>query len=303
MRLSQCMIATAMSSIAACSGSSDSPFGDVIGRNASGGRSTDSGAHFDGFTSDVVSNGADARVDANSGDAASGIDREKGSEDIATSADAQMDGQPDTFDRPVNTGDASHDAAMNPGSPLDGQRWEVQCTSGPLPDDKRVCSTEPVGLVGCTNDHGPPSKSLTFGGRDGKGYSVTLRLRGVVETKTYSGGTTAGSPFQIGGTPAPDVVNTYGMSISSPAQTYYINGNRSRQASTVVALDDTVTIPIDAGAQVVLFGNDLDCLQLRNCIDPAAASCTPYVIADIPPAPNAFDGQFAQIDVLSVADQ
>src|SRR2546429_502264 len=97
MRLSQCMLATAMSSIVACSGSSDSPFGNVIG-SGSGGRSTDSGALFDGSKiswSDVVSNDADARIDANSGDTPLGIDAERGSADVVTSADAQIDGQPD----------------------------------------------------------------------------------------------------------------------------------------------------------------------------------------------------------------
>ncbi len=149
-------------------------------------------------------------------------------------------------------------------------------------------------------DHRLLDWTVTFGGDYGTRYAVTLRLRGVVELKAYGEGTSVGSHVQIGGTSAPGVVNAYGISVSSPSQTYYFNADHAGAGEVVVELDDTVTIPIDAGANIELFATDNDCIELRNCVDAAAAVCVPHVIAGVPPTPNAFDGQFVQVDVVSV---
>jgi hypothetical protein len=209
---------------------------------------------------------------------------------------------PDAFDPPV-VRDAGVDAAPDPGRPLHGQRWEVKCQGGPLPSDTRLCSSMASDLKACPANHRPSDKHVTFGGRPGTHYSVTLRLRGVVETKAYSGGTAVGAHFQIGGDSPPDVVNAFALAVSSPAQTYYVNADHSGGGQVVATLDDTVTIPIDAGATLELYATDTDCIQLRNCVDPTAAVCTPYVVPAVAPAPRAFDGQFAEVDVVSVVER
>jgi hypothetical protein len=199
--------------------------------------------------------------------------------------------------------DARFDAiadASDPGGPLQRQRWEVPCNAT-VQNDSRLCSSVPAGNP-CSGDYRPVDKTLTFGGAPGAHYAVTLRLRGVVELKSYDGGTALGAHFQIGGAPSDGVVNVYGFSVSSPRETYYINADRGGGA-TVVVVDDTVTIPIDGGANIELFASDRDCVQLRNCVYPDAPVCTPYVVLGIPPAPGAFAGQFAQVDVVSVVAQ
>ena len=163
-----------------------------------------------------------------------------------------------------------------------------------------VCSNLAPGVGECPNDYRPVEKKVAFGGLPGKLYSVTLRLRGVVEVKTYPGGTPAAGHVQLGGTPRPGPVNVYGFSVSAPDQTYYINADPSDQGPFVIPLDETVTVPIEGGAIVELFAVDTDCAQLRNCISPGPASCPPYVIPGVAPAPRPFVGQFAQVDVVSV---
>jgi hypothetical protein len=223
--------------------------------------------------------------------------------DSGSRTDAMADGFVSDVINQIASGDASGDAAPDPADPLRGRRWEVKCTTGPLANDARLCSSLPPGLTACPENHRLSDKHITFGGRPGTRFSVTLRLRGVVELKRYGGGTPVAGHFLVGGTSPPDVVNAYVMSVSSPAETYYVNADHSGSGEVVAALDDTVTIPIDAGATVELFATDSDCIQLRNCVDPAAAVCTPYVIPAVPPAPGAFDGQFAQVDVVAVATE
>jgi hypothetical protein len=195
--------------------------------------------------------------------------------------------------------DATSDAiadASDPGGPLHQQRWEEPCAET-LPYDPSLCASLPNG--DCHDDYRPVDKIVTFGGVQEMRYSVTLRVRGVVELKSYDGGEATGGHFRIGGTPAAGTVNVYGLTVSSPAQTYYINDDAAGSGAVVAVVDDTVTIDIDGGAKIELFASDSDCVELRNCVSPDTPVCTPYVIPGIPPAPNAFAGQFAQVDVVS----
>jgi hypothetical protein len=302
------VMTTAEASLVACCGG-DGAFHDLFGREVGNGPLSDAGTKLDASDSisppglDDGSGTADVQVEVNQivPDAALGNDAGVAPPGRGNPPDAKVeDGPLDVVDPPVVSRDANDGAALDPAYALRGQRWEVKCTNGALPTDLRICSSVPPSLVGCPGNHRPVDNVVTFGGQLGTRYTVTLRLRGVIELKVYSGGTSAGSHFQIGGTGATDAVNVYAMSISSPAQTYYINADRTGADSAVTALDDTVTIPIDGAATIELYATDVDCLQLRNCIDPIAAVCLPYVIPGVSPAPAAFDGQFADIDVLSV---
>jgi hypothetical protein len=293
-------------------------FDELFAPGASVGRAIDAGANSDGWTlppSDgwtlpPSSDAARAASDAREGASEDASDGAPPGDSSALPPDAgpwqpeaSMDAAgPEVVDALVSR-EAGEDAAPGPADPLRRQRWEVKCTSGPLASDMRLCSSLASGQTACPANHRPTDKHITFGGRPGIRYLVTLRLRGVVELKRYEGGTAAASHFLIGGNSPPDVVNAFGMTVSSPAQTYYVNADHVGGGQVTAALDDTVTIVVDAGAIIALFATDSDCVQLRNCVDATAAMCTPYVIPDVPPAPRHFDGQFAQVDVVSVVMQ
>lgn len=181
----------------------------------------------------------------------------------------------------LETGDASETSDANVAASLDGLRWELPCTRPT--GDPTVCETLPSA-----------STSATMGGAPGAVYDVTLRFRGVVEISTYIGGSSNGY-WQIGGSPpAASTINVYGLDVSSPGQTYYVNQGVSHRV--VVALDYTETVPIAAGATVTLRADSRDSYELRNI----GASGQPIVVPGVPPAPMAFDGQFVQMDVISV---
>ena len=167
---------------------------------------------------------------------------------------------------------------------LDGLRWDLPCLADTTPE---LCTTSPT-----------VSSSATLAGDAATTYDVTLRFRGVVEPKTYTGGT-RDEWFQTGGTPAGDTANIYRLVVSAPEATYYVNAGTTRASTDLfcATFDYEATIPIAGGATVTLEAESLDDLQIQNR-DEAGA---PYVIADVPPAPAPFDGQFVQMDVVSVS--
>lgn len=128
-------------------------------------------------------------------------------------------------------------------------------------------------------------------------YVVTLRIRGVVELKSYDGGEPDGLWHPNGEPGDVDLWNEVTLSISEtagvPAQTIRLNSGASG-SSTLVAVDMTHDVLIETGATVGLRLEAVDGLQIRNHDN--------LVIDDIPPAPDAFDGQFVQIDVLAITD-
>jgi hypothetical protein len=163
---------------------------------------------------------------------------------------------------------------------LQGLRWEIPC-GGDL--SSVVC--------GVTD---PAAQTATLTGATGTTYQVALRFRGVIEQKTYSGGTVDGY-FVTGGADNGDAYNVYELAVSSPAQSYFLNAGSSGITNCWV-IDYTKTIPIDAGATLTLTAASKDAQEIKN-IDPNG---TPLVVPDVPPAPAAYNGQFIQMDVVSV---
>ena len=166
---------------------------------------------------------------------------------------------------------------------LDDLSWVLPCT---VDVDSQSCS-----------DANPPPAVATMSGTPGQAYDVTLRFTGVVEEKTYQGGSSDGAFWQIGGTPASDGFNWYRLDVSSPAQTYYLN----RGASNIqhcFAIDYTEVVRVDAGATVTATVNDIGGHEIKN-IDAAGH---PLVAAAAPPGVvQPYDGQFIAIHVESVA--
>ncbi len=103
---------------------------------------------------------------------------------------------------------------------------------------------------------------VVAGGTSGYTYECDLRISGTVETKTYTGGAASGY-FYTGGTPQADNANWYRLTVSNPAQTFYLNYQTG--PTTVIQPDYTVTgIRIAAGATVELAYHTIDQLQIGN---------------------------------------
>jgi hypothetical protein len=131
----------------------------------------------------------------------------------------------------------------------------------------------------------------TLGGKPDVVYDVTIRVRGVVEPKNFTGGTVEHEHFQAGGTPDVDHYNFYSLKVSEPAQDYTVNRHQQKVGHFLFAIDYTVTIPIRGGATVTMGeydDNDISIANHQNIVVPA-----------VPPAPAPFDGQFFQIDVVA----
>lgn len=163
-----------------------------------------------------------------------------------------------------------------PGASLAGLSWRLPGTV-PTPDN---------GAWQCGED----AHSAVMSGAVGVSYDVTLHFQGVVEGKTYTGGTNDGASWQIGGTPAADGYNVYTLSISSPFQTFYINRGSSGDAPA--AIDYSKTIQIDTGATVSLTANNGgDGFELKHTIS----------VGGITDPAQPYQGQWANMTVTAVA--
>lgn len=166
---------------------------------------------------------------------------------------------------------------------LKGLRCEMPCKPGHRGDVCRAVDPR-------------PTRAVVMEGRPGQLYEVTLRFRGVVEQHSYAGGDQAGF-WYVGGHSAQSTYNIYRLHISDPEQTYYLNAGRAGIRRTW-AIDYTKTLRVRSGAAVTLSADAQDAALIVNRDE----SNHPIVIPDVPPAPEAFDGQFIQIDVTSVSE-
>ncbi len=189
----------------------------------------------------------------------------------------------------------------------DSGRVECTCDRG-YEGDGRQCSVVPMlptlrielpcggscGGAYCTASN-EEIDMQTLTGEPGTEYSVTLRFRGVVEEKVYVGGIDDGF-WNDGGIPNADNWNVYTLEISDPPQSYFLNnGDASRAHSEGLDYEQSVTVA--HGATVTLTMSDDN-----NCASPNLdEGGTPIVIPGIAPAPNAFDGQFLQVDVVDIS--
>jgi len=132
-----------------------------------------------------------------------------------------------------------------------------------------------------------------FGGEPGKRYKVTLRFRGVVEPMMYKNGKMDGDYFYIGGEPDNNTYNIYQIEISSPASHYFLN-RQDKVGHKIFTIDYTKTIEIDGGAKVTLTGNGQNGKLISNFAK--------LVVPELAPAPQPYNGQFVQIDVVEVVE-
>jgi hypothetical protein len=185
--------------------------------------------------------------------------------------------------------------AQNPapklGASIDGYRFEFPCVM-PMPDQPKEGATCKSAVV-----TGDPKKTdnftvkKTFEGEKGKRYLVTLRIRGVVEPMMYKDGKMDGEHFYIGGEPNNATYNIYKISVSSPESHYFLN-RQDKVGHKIFAIDYTKTIEIDGGATVTFMGDGQNGEMISNF--------KKLVVPDVEPAPKPFNGQFVQVNVVSV---
>jgi hypothetical protein len=187
--------------------------------------------------------------------------------------------------------------AGNPAAALDGFRWEIPCKGSTFVVDPPYCDWDPKFF---SQDYQVP---VDFRGAPGVTYDVTLRVRGVIEARTYLGDdgqvvpqVTQAPYFLVGGKPDPkhNDFNDYYISVASPKQIYYLNAFHETGADIIYKVDYEATIRVDAGSRIILGGHD-DASQSE--VDNYAK----LVVPDIPPAPAPFNGQFIQLDVVSTS--
>jgi hypothetical protein len=134
----------------------------------------------------------------------------------------------------------------------------------------------------------------TVAGSPGLTYDVTVRFRGVIEEKAYGGGCKNGF-FDQGPATTNDENNIYELAISSPPQTLFIN-NGTSGLQNCFGIDYDETFRADAGATVTLTANSVDDLEVAN-ID---GSGNPITIPGVTAVTQPYDGQFVEMDVVSV---
>jgi hypothetical protein len=141
-------------------------------------------------------------------------------------------------------------------------------------------------------------KSFTFGGPKGTVHQVHLRIRGLFEPTTITGGETPYPDrpfFQVGGTIRAREWSAWHIEVSEPKQTYWLN-HYPKVSHTIYNQDFEATIPVAGGANVVVRVVDGNDRQMDNN-EPGLADRMQLIkgVTD-----KVMDGQMLRIDVISV---
>jgi hypothetical protein len=140
---------------------------------------------------------------------------------------------------------------------------------------------------------------FTIGGDSDTTYDVTLHVRGLTEPNTYTGGTLSiAQRFYVGGRTTQSGYTAYSLTVDDPPQVYFFNYNNS-VGHFVFSLDYQVVIPMRGGTTVTFDVNGQDSVPDGHGV----SNRDRVVIEGVPPAPDPFNGQFVQFDVVSVTAQ
>ena len=178
---------------------------------------------------------------------------------------------------------------------LDGYIYKFPC-KGEMPETPKEGADCDSALV-----KGDPNKTdnftadKKFGGEKGKTYLVTLRFRGVVEPMMYKNGNMDGDLFYVGGEPNNATYNIYKITVSSPAQHYFLN-RQDKVGHRIFTIDYTKTIEIEGQASVTFFGDG----QNGRLISNFKKLVVPDVSEEIK---QPFHGQFLQVNVTDVVEK
>ncbi len=141
-------------------------------------------------------------------------------------------------------------------------------------------------------------KGFTFGGRPGMVYDVTLRVRGLFEPTRIEGGTIpdpAHPFFVIGGEDKATDYSQWHIDVSEPKASYTLN-NYPRTSHTIYKEDFQVTIPVAAGARVLVQTIDSNDREIDN--GAAGKADRRQLLEGVTATPQA--GQMLRLDVMAV---
>jgi len=136
-----------------------------------------------------------------------------------------------------------------------------------------------------------------FGGKAGIVYDVTLRIRGIFEPTTITGGDTPDSEhpyFKIDGSVSTPDWSQWGIEVSEPKHTYWLNHYPS-VGHTIYKEDFEETIAVATGATVVIRVADGNDRQIDNG---KVGPDRQQIIAGVVDRPLA--GQMLRIDLVRV---
>jgi multiple sugar transport system substrate-binding protein len=160
-----------------------------------------------------------------------------------------------------------------------------ECTA-PYPPQPDTCLHERV-----------HQQSFAFGGKAGAVYDVTLRVRGIFEPTTITGGETPDGQhpyFKVGGSVGTPDWSRWEIEVSEPRQTYWLNHYPS-VGHTIYKEDFEATVTVAAGATVVIRVTDGNDRQIDNG---KSGPDRQQVIAGVVDHP--LPGQMLRLDVVRV---
>jgi hypothetical protein len=138
----------------------------------------------------------------------------------------------------------------------------------------------------------------TIGGDNATTYDVKLRIRGLTEPNTYANGTLNPPRFYVGGRTTQTGYTAYSLTVANPPEVYFFNYNAT-VGHFVFALDYEVVIPMRGGTTVTFDVNGQSSVPDGHGVSNRES----VVIAGVPPAPDPFNGQFVQFDVVEVTER
>jgi hypothetical protein len=181
----------------------------------------------------------------------------------------------------------------NIAASIDGYRYEFPCKD-PMPEHPKPGAD---GVSARATDDPATNDKFTdvrkFGGEPGKRYKVTIRVRGVVEPMMYKNGQMDGEYFYIGGEPNNATYNIYQLAVSAPESHFFFN-RQDKVGHLIFTIDYTKTIEIEGGATLTFHGDGQNGRMITNF--------SKLVVPDIPPAPQPYNGQFIQLNVIDVVE-
>ncbi len=151
-----------------------------------------------------------------------------------------------------------------------------------------------------------PAKMITLGGDSARTYKITLHVRGLTEAHTFTpvdGGApiiaNPAAPYLVDSTqatPNQDAHAAFWVDVASPQKNYYFNAFSSDTIDF-----DHYLFALDYSAEIVAKGGTTIQFHFADSNDEQSANFMHVVVPNVPPAPGMFDGQFVQLDVISVA--
>lgn len=122
---------------------------------------------------------------------------------------------------------------------------------------------------------------VTLTGTVGVTYKIGLRVRGVVDLKSYTGGSLVQKYVLSGGTPVVDNNTVVSLIINSPAATYFLNVSPELVVPTHnVPLDYTLDVLARGDATLTLKVDNKNFAQYRGDVDGSLIDHDPVGVYD-----------------------